>query len=84
MKAIIKGKEYRIRTCDVSDTTGPRDPGITNDFTVYRDEFDNIGYGALNDLGKNFGWRLILKGNKGQQEVTELTKDDVVIVRDNA
>lgn len=84
MQAIIKGKTYLIAPAAFNDTTGPQDPSITNQFIVLRDQFDRIGDGYLTDLGKNFGYRLIIRGNRGQQLVTELTRDEVVIIRDNA
>lgn len=84
MKAIINGKEYIVTGGGFSDTSGIQDPSITNSFTVYRTVDTDSAYGVLNDLGLNYGYRLILRGNRGQQEVTELTKDQVVIIRDNA
>ena len=85
MKAIINGKTYFIKSSGYADATGISDPGITNSFTVFQTENeDDSAYGVLNDLGINFGYRLILRGNRGLQEVTELTKAQVVIIRDNA
>ena len=82
MKAIIAGKEYIVMPSDFSDTTGLQDPGIQSQWTVKRDPWDNVGYGVLIDLGKNFGFRLILKGDKGQQTSQEFTKDQVTLIPD--
>ena len=84
MEAIIKGVRYRISIAQFNDTTGPQDPGTTNLYTVYQDGYDKRGIGSLIDLGVNFGYRLVLRGNRGQQEAQELTKSDVVIIRENA
>jgi hypothetical protein len=82
MRAIIDGKEYIVMPSDFSDTTGRQDPGIQSHWTVLRYEGDNIGQGVLMDLGKNYGYRLVIRGNKGGQTSTEYTKEQVTLIPD--
>jgi hypothetical protein len=77
LTATINGVPYRVKVSDFSDTTGPQDPGINNRWTVYRNDTDTIGYGVLLDLGKKFGYRLVLKGDRGLQTSQEFTRDQV-------
>lgn len=82
MKAIINGTTYEVMPSDFSDTTGPQDPGIQSQWTVLRYAGDNIGQGVLIDLGINYGYRLIIRGNKGGQTSTEYTKEQVTLIPD--
>ena len=82
MRAIINGKTYFVTPSDFSDTTGLQDPGIQSHWTVLRFEGDKFGCGVLVDLGKHFGYRLIIRGDKGGQTSTEYTKEQVVLIPD--
>jgi hypothetical protein len=83
MKAIINGVDYIVRGSDFSDTSGPTDPGMIANWTVYHTLDDNSAYGVLIDLGKNFGYRLVLRDNYGKQKYQEFTKEQVVLIPDN-
>jgi len=83
MKAIVGGTEYLVKGSDWTPQSGMTDPGMTNAWTVFRNEFDEIGYGILIDLGIKFGYRLVLRDNYGRQKSQEFTRDQVVLVPDN-
>lgn len=83
LNANIAGKIYRVRVSDFSETSGPRDPGINNQWTVYKDIFDDIGYGVLIDLGKFFGYRLTLRNERGTVTSQEFTRDQVSFTEAN-
>ena len=77
LAANINGTIYRVKVSDFSEVSGPRDPGINNQWTVFRDQEDDIGYGVLIDLGKLFGYRLTLRNNYGKVTSQEFTRDQV-------
>jgi len=82
VKAIVGSQTYFVTPSDFSDTTGVQDPGIQSHWTILRYQGDKFGMGVLIDLGKNFGYRLILRNNYGKQESTEYTKDQVTLIPD--